>query len=131
MAHKILSPLFVMLPRKTKADKKLMLNLNVYRNTHYQTLNNAKVVYKELMEPQVSLMPYFERIEVSFTLYPKTKRRTDLGNVCSIHEKFFMDSLVELGKLPDDDYTHHVMTVYELGEVDKAYPRVEILIREV
>jgi len=39
--------------------------------------------------------------------------------------------LVELGKLPDDDYTHHVMTVYEFGEVDKAYPRVEILIREV
>jgi hypothetical protein len=122
------SPLFVTLPRKTKADKKFILNQNNYRNTHYITLNDAKRIYKQLIAPQLIGKPSFDHVHVSFKLFPKTKRLTDIGNVCCVHEKFFMDAFVELGKLPDDNYLHHSMTLYKFGEVDKEDPRVEITI---
>ena len=128
---KIISPLFVYLPRKTISDKKFILNLNNYRNTHYQSLNQAKVVYKEFIATQVLLLPEMMLISTHMTLYPKTQRRTDVPNVISIHEKFFMDALVELGKLPDDDYYHHITGSWSFGGVDKDNPRVEIEIREV
>jgi len=120
-----------MIPLKTKADKRFALNLNVYRNTHYQNLNKAKVLYKELMHSQIAALPVFDVVDVEFTFFPGARRRTDIGNVCSIHEKFFMDSLVECGKLLDDDYTRHPKTVYKFGEVDKHDPRVEIVITEL
>ena len=42
MIHKIESPLFVMLPRKTTKDKRISLNMNTYRNLHHRTNNDAK-----------------------------------------------------------------------------------------
>ncbi len=36
-------PLSVVIPRKTKEDKKIMLNLNTFRNLHYMTMNQAKI----------------------------------------------------------------------------------------
>jgi hypothetical protein len=43
-------PLFVILPRKTKADKKYMLNLNNYRNWHYIVSNIIKQKFCEGLE---------------------------------------------------------------------------------
>jgi hypothetical protein len=36
-----------------------------------------------------------------------------------------MDVVVSEGRLVDDDYLHHVKTVYLFGEVDKINPRVD------
>lgn len=125
--HLLISPLRV---AKTKT-KDFILNLNNYRNTHYQTLNKTKVNYKELMYPQISKLPKLEdKILVTYRLYPASQRRTDISNVCSIHDKYFCDALSELGKIEDDDYTHLPMVIYEFGEVDKDNPRVEIRIYE-
>jgi len=52
----------------------------------------------------------------------------DISNVLSIHDKFFCDALVELGKLPDDNYKYIPEVKYVFREVDKLNPRVDIYI---
>ena len=116
------SPLSVPVSKK----KKFILNINNYRNAHHFTLNKAKINYKKIMAEQVSRLPKMQKIKAVFVLYPKTKRRTDTANVCSIHDKFIADAIVEAGKLPDDNYTHWIESTYKFGCVDKDNPRVEI-----
>lgn len=111
------------------AKKKFSLNLNVYRNTHYQTLNRAKRLYKEHMKAQILELPKLKQIEVRYTVFPKTRRLFDLGNVCSVVDKFFLDALVELGILVDDNYTIVTHTTNAFGEVCKHNPHVRIQIR--
>ena len=125
--HTVISPLRV---AKSKF-KDWILNLNNYRNTHYQTLNKTKVNYKEAMDSQIKNLPKFSKIKLTYVLYPATKRLTDISNVCSIHDKYFCDALVEAGKLPDDDYTYVPSVTYTFGEIDKDNPRVEIKIEEL
>jgi len=116
-------------PQSQKKD--FILNLNNYRNTHFRSLNTTKINYKLAVEPQIRELPTFDQIKVHYTVYPASKRRTDLGNVVSVHKKYFEDALVEFGKIPDDDYTHIVFNSESFGEVDRENPRVEIEIREV
>jgi len=90
-----------------------------------------KILYKSLMEPQIEKLPVFDRIHITYTVYPKTRRLCDVSNVCSIHDKFFCDALVELGKLSDDNYKYLPEVVYRFGSVDKDNPRVDILITPI
>ena len=69
-----------------------------------------------------------ENIELKYVLYPKTKRLTDVANVCSIVDKFFSDVLVEAGTIPDDNYNHLRDVMYSFGEVDPLNPRVTVFI---
>lgn len=80
------------------------------------------------MREQILQLPVYEKIGLMFTLYPGTRMLTDVANVCSVHEKFFADALVEFGKLPDDNYQYLPETGYRFGAVDKENPRVEISI---
>ena len=105
-----------------------ILNLNQYRNTHFRTLNTVKINYKECMRSQIATGPKYNKIACIYTVYPKDRRSFDLGNVCCIHQKFFEDALVELGKLPDDNYNYIPLVVYQFGKVDPLKPRVEVKI---
>jgi Holliday junction resolvase RusA-like endonuclease len=125
------SPLFVHTTKSQTAKGKFIFNLNNYRNACYMKLNNSKKAYKAFMEAQITALPYMHKIAVRFTLYPKTQRRTDTPNVCSIHDKYFMDALVEFGKLSDDTFDYYVETGYKFGHVDKDNPRVKIEIYEI
>ncbi|MDT8282525.1 MAG: hypothetical protein RQ982_06880 [Gammaproteobacteria bacterium] len=118
-------------PLEVKASRQnFILNLNRYRNTHHQILHRAKINYKSIIEKQIRSLKVMDKIELTFVLFPKTKRLTDLSNVLSIHDKFFCDALVELGKLPDDNYQHITNIKYMFGEVDRINPRVEIYIND-
>lgn len=119
----IISPLKIELSKK----RGFILNLNNYRNTHYYTLNSAKVAYKELVTNQLTTK-FDVPIKITYTYFPKTKRRVDIGNVLSIHQKFFEDALVEGGCIPDDSYDYLPEVAYRFGEIDKDNPRVEILV---
>lgn len=123
----LISPLRV--PQSQVKD--FILNLNNYRNTHYRSLNTTKINYKRLMEDQIKDLPNYDVITVHYTVYPKSKRKFDIGNVVSVHKKYFEDALVEFGKIEDDDYTHIIFNSESFGEVDKENPRVEIKIHEV
>lgn len=121
------SPLRVPVTKK----KDFILNLNNYRNSHFHTLNKSKVEYKRSMEDQILALPKFNKIQIEYILYPKTKRRTDIGNVLAIHQKYFEDALQELSKIDDDSYEYIPSISFSFGSVDKNNPRVEIKIEEI
>ena len=115
-------------PLKVMASKvkDWILNLNQYRNTYFRTLNTVKINYKKEMAEQILRSPKYNRVACIYTVYPKNKRSFDLGNVCCIHQKFFEDALVELGKLPDDNYNNIPLVIYMFGGIDASNPRVEV-----
>lgn len=108
-----------------------ILNLNQYRNTHFRTLNTVKINYKIAMESQIATGPKYNKIACIYTVYPKDRRSFDLGNVCCIHQKFFEDALVELGKLPDDNYNYIPTVIYQFGGIDANNPRVDVEVIEL
>jgi len=120
----IVSPLRVPVTK----TKFFTLNLGIYRNSHFHVLNKAKIEYKKAISNQLLALPKLSVIEVTYTYYPKTKRKCDLDNVCSTTAKFFQDALVETGLLEDDDYLHIPKTTFLFGSVDKVNPRIEIRI---
>ena len=123
----IISPLYVHVSRKTK----FILNINNYRNLNHFLLNKAKKEYKNAMLSQLDMLPRYNKIKVYYTLYPQTKRLTDISNVCSIHSKYFLDALVETGHIQDDDYKHVIEETFRFGSVRKDDPCVTIEIEEV
>jgi hypothetical protein len=83
------------------------------------------------MATQINELPKLNKVSVSFHIYAPNKRLFDIGNLGSIHEKMCLDAIVELGKLPDDNYLHVPEThTYFMG-IDKTEPRVEIIIKEI
>ncbi|WP_065647683.1 hypothetical protein [Pantoea eucrina] len=125
--HVMSLPLSVALSSKSK----FILNLNQYRNTHYLSLNRAKVAFGELVQEAIAGLPAMARVRLTYTVYPKNKQMFDISNVCSVVDKFFCDALVGAGKLPDDNYAHLAQVNYRFGAVDKENPRVEVAIEEV
>lgn len=124
MSILIKSPLNVPLTSK----KQFILNLNNYRNLHYRLLNNSKIVYKQLLTPQIENEFYYplEKVGIIYKVFKGDSRRFDIGNICSVHQKYFEDAIVELGKLPDDKAQIIPIVVYKYGGINKDNPRVEI-----
>jgi hypothetical protein len=121
-------PLHVVMGVKKK--KKFYFNLNQYRNWHYQVSNNLKIIYKELVTPQIQGLS-FKEIDLRFTLFKGSKRKMDRANVLSVHEKFFSDALVDIGCLEDDNDEFIRSTLYVTGGIDKSNPRVDIQITKL
>lgn len=112
-------------------NKNFSLNLNVYRNTHYQTLNKAKRLYEACIIDELESRPRLlciNQCRLIFTLFTGSKRTCDVSNVCSIVDKFFCDTLVKLHILEDDNYNYISDISYRFGGIDKNRPRVEIQI---
>jgi hypothetical protein len=87
-----------------------------------------KVEFSKVIEPELMKLPSFKSIDLTYTLYPKTKRLCDIANVCSVVDKFFCDALVNIGKLPDDNYEYLKNITYTFGSIDKDNPRVTVKI---
>jgi len=131
---KLILPTSITFPRKTMADKKYMLNLNVYRNLNFIVNNQMKAAFTESVDneiyrtrPEIPPPPY----RFTYTLFQETKRKTDVANVCCVVAKFAEDSLVAIGILSDDNHTIIPETVYRYGGVDKENPRVELEIESI
>jgi hypothetical protein len=118
-----------------KIPRKYHLNLNNYRNWHYQTSNKLKAKYKEIAAKKLEILemdklgtpPYI----LHFILWRADKRKGDRSNPLSVHEKFFCDSMVELGYITDDNDLYIDSSRYSTGGVNKENPRVDILIEEI
>lgn len=107
--------------------RQFIINLNQYRNKHYRILNQCKENYKETMKEQIKKYhKHHKRAVFIYTVHQGSNRRYDIGNVCCIHQKFFEDAFVELGKMEDDNCKFIPMVIYVAGEVDPENPRVEI-----
>jgi Holliday junction resolvase RusA-like endonuclease len=122
-------PLSVFTTKSKTKKSKYILNLNNFRNAHFRKNASAKIVYKEEVEKILPLLPKTivdSPLKFEYTLFPKTRRRTDISNPLSIIDKFTCDALVELGIIPDDNYNIIREVVYKFGEVDKDNPRAEL-----
>ena len=97
-------PTSVTLERKTKADRKIQLNMNTYRNLHHQTSSQMKREFHPLEIPRMSKC---QKVRITYHVQKRTKRIFDIMNVVSIVDKCFLDWLVNTGYLPDDNL-HHV-----------------------
>jgi len=116
-------PLFVQVSK----NKRFMLNLNVYRNTHHQTLSKAKVNYAALVRPLLASLPRnLGPVHLTYTLFPRTKAELDTANVLCIIDKFFCDCLVSEKVLPDDNHKIVLTVKFEYGHVDPIDPRAEV-----
>jgi hypothetical protein len=119
--HIVTLPTFIQVSNKTRFS----INLNQYRNSHFQILNKAKVLFLEQVRDQIQALPHFKRLAISYTIYPRTRQLCDVSNICSIADKFFCDAMKELGRIDDDNYQVVLGTQYLFGEVDPQNPRIE------
>lgn len=131
--YKIISPLKITLSHKKDGSigKEFILNLNNYRNAYFRTLNQSKIMYKKAIVEQLQDKPRYNRVAIIYQVFKGDNRRYDIGNVLSIHQKYFEDALVETGKLPDDKAELLPMVIYLRGGVDKDNPRVEITVCDI
>ena len=96
-------------------NNKKALNLNIYRNLHHHHLNTQKKNFAYEVGPLLKDKPRAEQIWIHYTIYSPSKRRLDTMNVGSIADKYFSDTLVELGKIPDDNTDHIVLSTFSFG----------------
>lgn len=108
------------------------LNLNNYRNWHFQVNNAIKQTFKIQMLPVLrELQPLTKPCKVTYTIYYPNKREFDLDNMGSIISKFTHDALVEAKILEDDNWKFVAEVVYEYGGVDKEDPRCDVTLEEL
>ena len=131
MIHIIISPLFVMLPRKTKKAKRVSLNMNTYRNLHHRTSNDAKKAYTKLVSEQLINLEIQTPVEITYKVYKGSNRRLDKMNVISVVSKFLLDAITEYGCWEDDNDIYVKTETILPTELDRVNPRVEVIIKEI
>ena len=111
--------------------KKFMLNMNPYRNAHYQVLNKAKQEYKRVMKDEILSLPNMEKIVIDYEITFGDNRRRDGMNIASVTSKFFLDALVEYNVLKDDNYKNVLHEEWNPCGVEKDNGKVTIYLRPV
>jgi len=124
----IILPLFIMLPRKTKADKKAIINLNNYPNWHYMTYNEIKKNYQIALYPQLTGLKLGGEISIKYKLFKGTRRKSDKMNVLAVQDKFLCDALTRYECIEDDNDEIVKRQIFEPTAIDTENPRVEAII---
>lgn len=114
-----------------KKNKKYYINLNQFMNWYYIDRNNIKVKYMNVVEDLLKGVVMSTPIKLTFVYYARDNRVRDRANACCVHEKFFCDGLVQAGCIEDDNDKFIIETKYLSGGVDRANPRMEIIVEEV
>jgi hypothetical protein len=116
---------------KTKKPKTFLVSMNELRSAHYFMQNNIKRWFTDyfmglfLAAPPVPIVgPY----EVAYVYYYKNEA-SDLGNVCSLTDKFFCDAIQLAGIVPEDNVNFCKKITFLVGEKDVLHPRVEVHLR--
>ena len=117
------------LPCKVMIGKKLKsINMNTFRNLHYRVKHGLKVAFEDLVIPEIPDEKY-DKIELIYTLYIKTKRTKDVANVLALVDKFYADCLVKRGTIPDDSYVYIKKITFQFGgftDGEESYAMVEV-----
>lgn len=90
--------------------------------------NKVKDHYHKLVASQVGTRK-FNKIKLNYKVYV-ARNGTDGHNIRSVIEKFFLDGLVEMGAIKDDNTQDYVMGDTTSYYLDKENPRIEIEIIE-
>ena len=118
------------LPTEAPVGKKIIpINMNRFRNLHYRVKNLLKRSFEDVVIPNIPDEKY-GKIELTYTLYIKTKRTKDIANVLAMQDKFFCDCLVKRGVIKDDSYTYIKKITLLFGGMteneEKSYAIVEV-----
>lgn len=127
---KFVLPLSIVLPRKTKKDKVVHLNLNNYPHWSFFLYADLKKKYCEALRAQLEGVKIKTPCLLHFTLYRRDSRKGDRANVLAVQEKFFCDAVTHYGCWPDDTDEYILSTSYHTGAIDRINPRVEVEIIE-
>ena len=125
------TPYSLTLTRKTKKDKKISINLNTYRNLHFQINNQCKKLYKELMREQLENRIIDTPVEITYQVFKPSKRSLDKMNVVSIASKYFLDAVTEYGCWEDDNDDNVKTEIILPTQLDRDNPRIEITIKTI
>lgn len=125
-------PLFVILPRKTKEDKKVNLAFNQYHNWCTFLRNEIKQTYQKNIEKILAnsgLVPLSKIRKIKYTLYLSQDRtEADTRNFTNLVDKYLCDALVKYGYLKSDNWKTILSTEDTCGGMDRKNPRVEVTI---
>lgn len=116
-------PLYITTGKRKK--KRNFLNLNVEFRSHFQLRKTIKEIYVNTVSELLKDMPKYDKILIAYTVYYADRRLVDIGNICSMQDKFLCDTLTANGKIPDDNYNYVPSVLFQWGGVDKEHPRVE------
>ena len=111
-----------------KKIRKYHLNLNQYRNWHFQVSNNIKKQFKQEVKGFLDFS-FYGKIEIEYTYFAPDARVRDLMNYITVVDKFFQDALVEEGCIDSDDTNTVVKIISIYGGVDRSNPRMEAVIK--
>jgi len=128
---KLTCPLYITLERKTKPDKKIFVNMNTYRNLHFQINNKVKVKYKELLKKQLKGVTIKTPVEITYKVYKARNNKLDKMNVVSITSKYLLDAITQLGCWTDDNDDFVKTETIMPTELDREKPRVEVFIKSI
>ena len=126
----------VRLPTSIHISKRVRkaVNLNVYRNLHFQSLGKQKSNFEDSVIPLLKGIPKMHKVWIHYTIYGANSGKLDTMNVGSILDKYFSDTLVKAGKLEDDNYNHIVLSTFSFGGVSSldgyAIARIHVLQKE-
>ena len=128
---KIISPLYIDLPRVRTKPKRVYLNMNAYGNTNTFTNNEVKKAYLEAIREQIGGKVIQTPVEITYRVYKQSKRRLDKMNIIAVTSKYLLDALTNLECWIDDN-DDFVKTETILPTIlDRNNPRVEIIIRSI
>ena len=128
---KIISPLYIDLPRVRTKPKRVYLNMNAYGNTNTFTNNEVKKAYLEMIREQVEGKVIVTPVEITYRVLKGSKRRLDKLNVISVVSKYLMDALVTCCCFPDDNDDYIKTETILPTKYDKNNGRVEINIKTI
>ena len=100
---KIISPLYIDLPRVRTKPKRVYLNMNAYGNTNTFTNNEVKKAYLEAIREQIDGLVIQTPVNITYRVLKPTKRRLDKMNVIAVVSKYLLDALTEVGFWEDDN----------------------------
>lgn len=112
-SYSVRVPTYVCVSRKNQKP----VNLNVYRNLHHHHLNTQKKNFTDEVLPRLKDKPQAKRVWIHYTIFASRNGRLDTMNVGSITDKYFSDTMVEAGKIPDDNQEHIVLSTFSFGGV--------------
>ena len=106
--------------------KRHYLNLNKFRNNHFQLNNKMKIMYRDIVISKLlqHKNKQYKKIALEFTYYKPTKAKRDRANILCIIEKYFWLQYCLL--------VHNfkfIRTIFEGDEMGTVEEGKEIIIR--
>ena len=125
---KLIVPLYVELPRNTKKNVNVWLNMNRFMNLHHIMKNNAKKVFFEVMRDKLEGVKIDTPVNITYQLFSPDRRRRDKMNAIAVVSKFLLDAITHYGCWEDDNDDFVKTETLLPTEYDKGNGRIEVVI---